>query len=92
MVGDWEFTNKGLSAFRGGAYEDIVEPLTGISLYEEKIENQIICEMNQKIQECSFEKAYGFAPERGLTSEERINFQKMWDAHAKACHHLVGWW
>lgn len=92
LRGDGAFTNKGVSAFRGRAYDDIIEPLTGVCLYEEKIENNVILEMNKKIQECSFEKAKELAPHHNLTSEEWRDFQKMWDAHARAGHYLAGWW
>ena len=92
LRGDGAFTNKGTSAFRGGAYDDILEPLTGVCLYEEKIENDTIIEMNKRIQECSFEKAKELAPHYALTPEEWRDFQKMWDAHARAGHYLAGWW
>jgi|SRR3989344_3811801 len=92
LRGDWQFTNKGVSAFRGGAYDDIIEPLTGVCLYEEKIENGTILEMNKKVQECLFEKAKELAPHYTLTPEEWKDFQKMWDLHAKAGHYLAGWW
>jgi hypothetical protein len=89
---DGPVTNQGVSAFRGGSYDDIIEPLTGICLYEEKIENSVILEMNKKIQNCSFEKAKEQAPNHTLTPEEWRDFQKMWDAHASAGHYLAGWW
>ncbi len=92
LRGDGQFTNRGVSAFRGEAYDDVIEQLIGMSLYEEKIENETILEMNKKIQECSFEKASGFVPDRDLKPEEWKDFQRMWDAHAKAGHYLAGWW
>lgn len=84
------FSNKGNSSFRGRAYDDIIEPLTGVSLYEDKIEMDTILKMNEKIQECPFEKARELAG-YDLKEEEWKDFQRMWDGHAKAGHYLVSW-
>lgn len=84
------FSNKGNSSFRGRAYDDIIESLTGVSLYEDKIDTDTILKMNEKIQECLVEKARELAG-YDLKVEEWKDFQKMWDCHAKAGHYLISW-
>ncbi len=85
------FSNKGNSSFRGKAYDDIIEPITGVSLYEDKIEIETIRKMNEKIQECSCEKARELAG-YDLKEKEWKDFQKMWDAHTKTGHYLISWY
>lgn len=92
LRGDGNFTNQGRSAFRGKAYDDIISPLTGVSLYQKKIENSTILEMNKIIQESSFDKGNEISEGSQVAEEEWRDFQRMWDAHARAGHYLAGWW
>ena len=85
------FSGHGNSSFRGQEYSNIVLNVTGVSLYGDKITAEVIQEMNEEIQNCDYKTAKKHACYE-LEKEEWINFQKMWDAHAKAGHHLVSWY
>lgn len=84
-------SGNGNDSFRGKVYNNIVEEITGVSLYEEKISKDVIWEMNEKIQKCDHETAKSYAVYE-LREDEWADFQKMWDAHTKAGHYLVSWW
>lgn len=84
-------SGNGNDSFRGKVYNSIVENVTGVSLYNDKIPSDKIHEMNQKIQNCSLETAKEHSS-YDIGKEEWDNFKKMWDAHTKANHYLVSWW
>lgn len=84
-------SGNGNDSFRGKVYNNIVSEITGVSLYDEKIPNDIICQMNEKIQNCDYETAQSFASYE-LSKDEWADFQKMWDSHTKAGHYLISWW
>lgn len=84
-------SGNGNESFRGKVYNPIVEEVTGVSLYDEKIEAEKIQEMNQKIQGCSYETAKKYSSYE-LDEGEWTSFQKMWDDHAKQNHYLISWW
>ena len=51
------FSGHGQGSFRGKVYADLVEAITGVSLYTEKIDNETVREMAQKLAETTYEEA-----------------------------------
>ena len=84
-------SGNGDSSFRGKVYNNIVVNVTGVSLYEDRIEPETIKTMNEAIQACDHETARQYATYE-LGEEEWDNFKKMWNAHTKAGHYLVSWY
>ena len=84
-------SGNGNHSFRGKVYNNIIVNVTGVSLYEDKIEPETIQTMNEAIQTCDHETAKQYATYE-LGQEEWENFKKMWDAHTKAGHYLVSWY
>lgn len=84
-------SGHGNASFRGKVYNSIIEEITGMSLYQEKISSENVKVMNEIIQECTFEGAKSCAS-YNIDEKEWTNFQKMWKAHSDADHYLISWW
>lgn len=85
------FSSNGSNSFRGQQYSNIVKHVTGVSLYEDKIDCDTIKTMNEAIQDCDHATAEKYATYE-LSKYEWDSFKKMWDAHAKAGHYLISWY
>lgn len=89
------FTSENtLICFRGKVYSDLIFHVTGVSLYQETIQNQTICEMATKLQATPYETAWGQAGTwmYTITAEEYADLQRMFAAYAKAGASLGGSW
>ena len=91
------FSGHGKGSFRGKIYSDIIEAITGESLYQEEIPNTTIREMAEKLNNFSpteaFLKdhaAYKQTPSEHL--EEYNNLRRMFNEYAKRGASLHGWW
>lgn len=92
------FSDHGRGSFRGKVYDDIINHITGESLYQIEIPNERVREMARKIREFKvtkkvYEDCHHF---QGDTYErftsEMNDIRRMFDAYAEAGAKLVGWW
>jgi hypothetical protein len=92
------FSCYGKHSFRGKVYSDIIEKITGVSLYQSEIPNTMIKEMAGKLQ--AFTPTEGFFQDyhrwTGETfeqfSDEINDLKRMFSAYAEAGACLLGWW
>lgn len=84
-------SGHGNNSFRGKVYNSIVEKVTGVSLYSDKINNDQVVTMDEKLRHVSHEVAQSFSNYE-VSDKEWNDFQIMWHEHAKAGHHLVSWY
>ena len=83
-------SGHGNDSFRGKVYNDIIESLTGVSLYQEKIPNETVKQMSDKL-DCHVWNR--FIGEQFDISEDSFNdLLLMFRLHSQAGHDLVGWW
>lgn len=79
------FSGHGNESFRGKVYSDLVERVTGVSLYEDSIDNGTILDMADKLEEAA--KADPEGPGGEVT-----RLAQMFRAHADAGHSLSSWY
>lgn len=84
------FSGHGNSSFRGKVYSQVVETLTGVSLYQEEIPSLTIKQMAEKLSAAPYSRAV-LADSR-LDPEEWQDLVRMFQEHAKKDHKLHGWW
>lgn len=82
------FSGHGDSSFRGKVYANVVQEITGVSLYQDKIDNSTVRSMALKLQSENVDFALGF----GFSAEEWNDFVLMFKKHAEAGHQLISWW
>lgn len=86
------FSGHGAGSFRGKVYNDLVENLTGQSLYQEYIPPGTIQAMAEKLGKTSYAQASSRMTHWRLDPEEYRNLQKMFEVYARYDAGLVGWW
>ena len=83
-------SGHGNDSFRGKVYNDIVESLTGVSLYQEKIPNETVKQMSDTLDCHVWNRSIG---EQFDISEDSFNdLLLIFRLHSQAGHDLVGWW
>lgn len=89
-------SGHGAGSFRGKVYSDLVERVTGESLYQEVIDNATVCKMADALDkwEPVPEPAsiYGRQVQWAYTIEELRDLKRMFRAYADAGYELGGWW
>lgn len=86
----------GYESFRGKVYADLVENMTGVSLYQEWIPPETVQEMSEALEQCDPEEViHEFTSEYrwyAPSPSEVIELRKFF----RICHErnlgLVGWW
>lgn len=86
------FSGNGDSSFRGKVYHEYVKDVTGVSLYDDVIDNDCVMEMANDLRNSLDEFDEGVADEYGLDKEEVENLVMMFEEHGNAGHHLESWW
>ena len=81
-------SGHGDGSFRGKVYDSLVEEITGVSLYSERIPNATVKEMASKLAAANTEELEGFE----ITPEEFKNLVQMFQDYAEAGCDLSGWW
>jgi hypothetical protein len=87
-------SGNGFESFRGKVYNDLVEGVTGVSLYtsdDELIPPETIKEMSKKLDNTSWKKAKKFDT-WSITKEEYQDLQRMFREYAKVGASLDSWW
>lgn len=74
-------SGNGQHSFRGKVYNEIVESVTGVSLYQERIPNSVVQQMAAKL-----------ALELTDGSDESADLVRMFLAYGAAGFDLIGWW
>lgn len=81
------FSANGVGSFRGKVYNEFVQSITGVSLYQEMIDNETIKEMADKLDE--FVKNHDME----LWDEDQAeDLALMFRVYADAGACLHGWW
>ena len=80
------FSGDGSGSFRGKVYDDIIEEITGVSLYQERIEPAVVAEMADKLAATSWNRKFG------IGENEYDNLVAMFVHYAQVGAALVGWW
>jgi hypothetical protein len=88
-----------LPTFRGKTYNDLIEKVTGVSLYQTEIGNMNVRGMAQSLEDWIPEEHLGELDELlGLEGNASVNCQqyndlkRMFRAHADAGFSILGWW
>lgn len=86
----------GLGSFRGKLYEDLVEHITGVSLYERWIPQETVRAMAEALGRCDPDQAIAeyeaTAPPYERTVFELLQLRAFFRVCAKRKLGLVGWW
>lgn len=90
------FSGEGADySFRGKVYNDLVQQVTGISLYSFEISNSDLIEMSNKLQETKYDIKWGAINKYpyDITKQEYADIKKIFKiaAETENCV-LVGWW
>jgi hypothetical protein len=83
-------SGHGNSSFRGKVYNNVVEAVTGITLYQEEIDPETIEKMATQLSNQKWTPFFGF--DHDIGKEEWHDFVQMFKIHAEAGHKLCGWW
>ncbi len=84
------FSEYGNGSFRGKVYAPLLEAVTGVSLYQQRISNHVIREMADVLDRTPFDPK--FQIEYGVSEQEYRDLQRMFRAYADAGAVLDGWW
>ena len=84
------FSGFGNDSFSGKVYNDIIEKITGESLYQYEIPNETVRKIASKLESTIWEE--NLSNEYVVDKEEYSNLCKMFKAHAEAGHTLHGYW
>jgi hypothetical protein len=82
-------------SFRGKVYANLIERVTGVSLYQQRIENAQVQEMAQKLREFLNEHQDRLVYDecqRCFGPDEVKNLVLMFEHHAQYGSVLLGWW
>lgn len=84
------FSGNGEGSFRGKCYNNFISEVTDVSLYQEKIGNEVVRIMNDKLSKHKLlvreQKAFSITP------VEFKDLQRMFKTYALAGADLHGWW
>ncbi len=98
------FSAHGEGSFRGKAYDDLIELVTGESLYQEDIPSEVVSKMSAALDAKEFdslpERLRASAPPTSeviaadyvVTREEYEDIRRMFAVYAKHGASLKGWW
>lgn len=90
------FSAHGQGSFRGKVYNDLIERVTGVSLYQEVIDNDTVRAMADKLASLPVASVPGSIYKQATswdTSPEEIkDLQRMFKGYADAGYTLKGWW
>lgn len=84
-------SGNGNNSFRGKIYNSVVESLTGISLYEDVIDNDNCIYIGNILRNAKYSEAKKYS-EYDLSEEEFNDFVEMWLSHSMNGHRLVSWY
>lgn len=84
------FSGHGQGSFRGKCYAARIEELTGVSIYQEWISNNVIHSMADKLTEWRI--AQGDYPNSSEVDSDDDDLVRMFRKYADAGFGLVGWW
>ena len=85
------FSANGNGSFRGKAYADLIETVTGVSLYQDEISNETVREMSARMQEAEI-PGDELLHEWNTMPEEWEDIKRMFKAYSEAGAILHGWW
>lgn len=86
------FSGNGRGSFRGKVYADFIMTVTGCSLYQERITNDIVCHMARKLEEYIDQAASGVTDPPEDVEDDCDDVSAMFTAYAEAGFELRGWW
>ena len=101
-------SGSGSGSFRGKVYDDIVDGITGVSLYREMTDNETVRKMADALEAADYDTYYGLdKPEKSnpldditdvyaganqISREEFADLQRMFRLYGDAGANLHGWW
>lgn len=86
------FSDRGSGSFRGKVYNDYVQSITGVSLYEDVIHPETIEEMALKLEKCIEECQDSPEYCEDLVWNERKDLARMFRYYADRGAYLVSWY
>lgn len=88
------FSGHGSGSFRGKVYNGIVEAVTGVSLYEDKILNRKVKAMAKALRETTYDEAMEKRGPEGyeISREDYEDLQAMFTVYADAGATLTSWY
>ena len=85
-------SGNGESSFRGKVYYDYVKDITGVSLYDDIIDNDRVMEMANDLRVSLDQFNDDLADTYRINREDVENLVWMFEEHGNAGHRLVSWW
>ena len=94
------FSGHGDGSFRGKVYSGIVEAITGVSLYEDKIDNTTVCQMADALEKQDWDELSEdiqlelYDPDEDNAADARrdyVDLQRMFRGYAAAGYELNSW-
>jgi hypothetical protein len=82
-------SGTGDGSFRGGCYHELIEALTGVSLYEDRICNEGVEEMAKALGAAQYDESW--AKKYEVAEEEFKSLASMFHDYAEAGCDLVSW-
>jgi len=88
------FSANGSGSFRGKVYNGIVEALTGVSLYEDKIDSEQVKNMANLLNKSTWEDVKGNEEIAawGISEHEFTDLQRMFTRYADVGASLTSWY
>ena len=86
------FSAHGVDSFRGKVYSDLVERITGESLYQDYIPPERVKKMAAQLNQTPHLRALPKMGHYPIGAEEYGNLQVMFKVYAENGAGLVGWW
>lgn len=87
---------NGVGSFRGKVYNFIIEAVTGVSLYQEEIDNETVMRMAVDLANTTFDEATQLAGSSfdyfDVTEAEYKDLIYVFSVYAHAGASLNGWW
>lgn len=84
-------SDNGTGSFRGKVYSEVIEGVSGISLYQEVITNEQVKLIADSLQDTEYKHAKKYSG-WDLTKEEYADLVRMFTQYAKAGAILKSWW
>lgn len=86
-------SGHGNDSFRGKVYSDLIETVSGFSLYTDYLDPAVIQLIASRLEDYPYEAANNCSDEEdGISEEEFKDLQRMFRAHADAGHGLTSWY
>ena len=83
-------SDNGTTSFRGKVYLDLVKQASGVSLYQDIIDNETCREILECLEKFDLNEYHN--PWNLIEKDEFEDLKEMFRAHVEKGHHLVGWW